>query len=277
MTIAVSERHGAPANLAEQMRYASALADASLVPDSFKRQPPNILVALAISTDLGESPWTVMSEMSVIGGKPSFSAKFMRSRVRKAGHRLRESYADGVARCVIIRADDPEFEHVAEWDEAKARAHDLWGKGHWKKNPQLMLKNRALSECVREACYEVMGGIGYTPDEVADFTPAAGAERPAAARPAVVQMPTSAASLRSALAKSLEKAADQADLAVNVETGEIVDAEPVVTLADVDACTTTDELNELWPLTHDGAIREAMSTRAAAIKAALVRDARDES
>ena len=44
-------------------------------------------------------------------------------------------------------------------------------------------------------------------------------------------------------------------------------AEAVVTLADVEACTTTDELNELWPLTHDAAIREAMSARAAAIKA----------
>ena len=34
-----------------------------------------------------------------------------------------------------------------------------------------MLKNRALSEVVREACYEVMGGVAYTPDEVQDFAP----------------------------------------------------------------------------------------------------------
>ena len=160
----------APA-LGDQMRYAEALASANLVPDSFKRQPPNVLVALAIAADMGESPWTVMAEMAVVSGRPSFSAKFMRSRVRRAGHRLRESYVDGVARAVIVRSDDPDYEHVAEWDEAKARAHDLWGKGHWKKNPELMLKNRALSEVVREACYEVMGGVGYTPDEVHDFAP----------------------------------------------------------------------------------------------------------
>ena len=152
------ERHQpAPGGLSEQMRYAEALSGAGLVPDNFKRQPANVLVALDIARSMNESPWTVMSEMSVIGGRPSFSAKFIRSRVRQAGHRLRETYKDGVARAVIIRSDDPDFEHTAEWDEAKARQHGLWDKGHWRKNPELMLKNRALSECAREACYEEIG------------------------------------------------------------------------------------------------------------------------
>lgn len=159
--------------LDEAMRYATAIADAGIVPQAFKRQPANILVAQEISKALGESVWVTMSEMSIISGRPSFSAKFMRSRVRQAGHRLRESFdkETGTARAVIIRSDDPEFEHVAEWDQAKAEQHQLWGKGHWQKNPELMLKNRALSEVVREACYEVMGGVAYTPDEVQDFAP----------------------------------------------------------------------------------------------------------
>ena len=160
-----------PASLDDQMRYAEALSSATILPPAFQRQPANVLVALAEATELGESPWTIMQEMAIISGKPSFSAKFMRTRIRKAGHLLRESFNDGVARCVIIRADDPEFEHVATWDRAKAEKHGLWGKGHWAKNPELMLANRALSECVREACYEVMGGVGYTPDEVMDFAP----------------------------------------------------------------------------------------------------------
>jgi len=166
------ERHTSnpvPSSLDEQMRYARAVAEAGLAPNTFRAQPANVLIALDIAQSLNESAWTVMSEMSVISGRPSFSAKFMRSRVRQAGHKLRETYTDGVARAVIIRSDDPDFEHAAEWDEAKARDHDLWGKGHWRKNPVLMLKNRALSEVVREACYEVMGGIAYTPDEVMDF------------------------------------------------------------------------------------------------------------
>lgn len=188
-----------PANLNDQIAYAKYLADAGLLPDAFKRRPADILIALAIADDLGESAWTVMSEMSVIGGKPSFSAKFMRARVRKAGHKLRESFEAGKARCVIVRNDDPEFEHVAIWDEHKAKAHGLWGKGHWTKNPDLMLANRALSECVREACYEVMGGVGYTPDEVADFTPKTNGYA-SAETVSVTQVPHPATSIAEAVA-----------------------------------------------------------------------------
>ena len=171
------ERHNpesfAITSLDEAMRYSQAIADAGIVPDSFKRQPANILVAQEIAKALQESVWVTMSEMSIISGRPSFSAKFMRSRVRQAGHKLREYFDEetGTAKAVIIRSDDPEFEHTSKWNRAKAEQHGLWGKGHWKKNPELMLKNRALSEVVREACYEVMGGVAYTPDEVQDFAP----------------------------------------------------------------------------------------------------------
>ena len=171
------ERHNpetfAITSLDEAMRYSQAIADAGIVPDSFKRQPANILVAQEIAKALQESVWVTMSEMSIISGRPSFSAKFMRSRVRQAGHKLREYFDEetGTAKAVIIRSDDPDFEHTSKWNRAKAEQHGLWGKGHWKKNPELMLKNRALSEVVREACYEVMGGVAYTPDEVQDFAP----------------------------------------------------------------------------------------------------------
>lgn len=157
--------------LDEAMRYAEAMAGAGMIPDRFKRQPANILVAQEIAQTMGESTWLIMSELYFVGAVPTFSAKYMRSRVRSAGHKLRETFdkETGTARAVIIRADDPEFEHVAEWDDAKAQKHGLLDKGHWLKNPELMKKNRAVSEVIREACYEVMGGIAYTTDEAQDF------------------------------------------------------------------------------------------------------------
>lgn len=173
----------AAAELDQQIHYAEVLADAGLLPDAFKKNPPNVLIAIEVARTLDEAPFTVMQEMAVISGKPSFSAKFMRTRVRKAGHRLRETFENGVARCVIIRRDDPDFEHVAEWDEKKAKQHGYWGKGHWAKNPQLMLRNRALSECVREACNEVMGSIDYTDDEIVDFPATSPADKAHAAAP----------------------------------------------------------------------------------------------
>lgn len=157
--------------LDEAMRYAEAMSGAGMIPDKFKRQPANILVAQEIAQTMGESTWVIMSELYFVGAVPTFSAKYMRSRVRQAGHKLRETFdhETRTAKAVIIRADDPDFEHVAVWDEAKARAHGVWDKGHWKKNPELMMKNRAASEVIREACYEVMAGIPYTTDEARDF------------------------------------------------------------------------------------------------------------
>lgn len=162
-----------PKDVADAKDYAASLAQAGIVPPAFQRRPADILVAMDLAHALNESLFVTMSELSIISGRPSFSAKFMRSRVRQAGHRLRETFdpETQTAKCVIIRHDDPEFEHVVTWDRAKAEKHGLWGKGHWKKNEELMLKNRAVSECVREACYEVMGGIAYTSDEVMDFAP----------------------------------------------------------------------------------------------------------
>lgn len=229
------ERHNPAAGaLSEQMRYAEALSGAGLVPDNFKRQPANVLVALDIARSMNESPWTVMSEMSVIGGRPSFSAKFIRSRVRQAGHRLRETYTDGVARAVIIRSDDPDFEHTAEWDEAKARQHGLWDKGHWRKNPELMLKNRALSECAREACYEVMGGVAYTPDEVMDFAPSERVDQPA---PASRTRQQGARSNRDAAMQALQPEPAVADMG---------DDELAAIIERIEQSTDKDELRGLY-------------------------------
>ena len=51
------ERHNpetfAITSLDEAMRYSTAIADAGIVPDSFKRQPANILVAQEIAKALG--------------------------------------------------------------------------------------------------------------------------------------------------------------------------------------------------------------------------------
>ena len=154
-------------NLAVQMKHAEILSQANMIPDKFKGNPANVLVAQELAQSMGESTWVTMSELYFVGNVPTFSAKYMRTRVRAAKHILRESFDPETmtATCTIIRNDDPDFEHTIRWDKAKAEAHGLWGKGHWKKNPELMLKNRAVSECVREACNEVMGGVNYTPEE----------------------------------------------------------------------------------------------------------------
>ena len=55
-----------------------------------------------------------------------------------------------------------------------------------------MLEWRAIAACVRKACPEVLAGLRYTPEEVAEFT---GPEQPTATTVRQVHTPTAPASL----------------------------------------------------------------------------------
>ena len=158
------------APLPERMQYAKALSASGLIPQAYRGQPANVLVAIEYGHALGIAPIVALSEINVIQGTPSLSASLMAALARQAGHKVRVTSTAESATCTIIRADDSDYEHTATWDKAKAQAAGLWGKGHWAKDPATMLRWRAISECVRFACSEVLGGIRYTPEEVAEFT-----------------------------------------------------------------------------------------------------------
>lgn len=158
----------------ERWRYSQALADASLLPDAYRRQPANVLLALESGAALNVAPMVAIQEIHVIKGKPSPSAQLMAALVRRAGHRLRITGDATHAVCEIVRHDDPEFTFRSEWTMQRAAAAGLT-TDMWKKYPANMLKARAISECCRDACPDVVVGFGYTPEELGDPTDAAGA------------------------------------------------------------------------------------------------------
>lgn len=166
----IEQYTGGP-SLPDKMEFAKALAHAGMIPKVYQAAPANVLVAIELGEALGIKPIVAINEINVINGTPSPSASLMISLARAAGHKVRVYNDDtGAGVCEIIRADDPDFTHRSVWDEAKARKGGLWGKGHWGKDPATMLRWRAASECVRLACSEVLGGLKYTPEEVAEFT-----------------------------------------------------------------------------------------------------------
>lgn len=157
-------------SLTEKVQYAKFLAESGLLPPSYRKQPANILFATEYGELLGLHPIAAITGINVIDGKPSISASLISALVRRAGHRLRVqatgSGDDAKARCQITRADDPGFTYGATWDMQRARQADLLGKTNWRRYPMAMLKARAISECARDACPEVLLGLHYTPDEL---------------------------------------------------------------------------------------------------------------
>jgi hypothetical protein len=171
--IAVRQQRDLAAAIPAKLQYARALADSGLLPAQFRRQPGNVLYAVEYGEMLGLAPMAAITGIHVIEGKPTASAGLISALVRRAGHKLRAWGDTRSATCVIIRADDPDFEFRVTWTLNKnsdgnpsAEVAGLLGKDVWKKYGASMLKSRAISQCARDACEEVLFGLHYTPEEL---------------------------------------------------------------------------------------------------------------
>lgn len=159
--------------------FANALAGSRLLPPDYRGDPASVLWALEYGRELGIGVVTTVSSVHVINGKPTASADLMASLTRRAGHRMRITGDDTHAEVHIFRADDPEFAFTCRWDMDKAHQAGLTKSNTWKSYPAAMLRARAISECVRMACPEVMHGTIYTPEELGAPTDAEGNVIPA--------------------------------------------------------------------------------------------------
>lgn len=155
-------------DMAEAAIYAQAGA---LVPSQMRGNAGDMYILMQIAKHLNVPVISVLRGFSFIGDKdvkPTMTAQFMAGLVRNAGHTLREQWdaETSTASAVIIRKDDPQFEHVAVWDEEKARVAGLWeSTPTWVQYPKAMLMARATSEVCRQAVSEVLMGFSYVPEE----------------------------------------------------------------------------------------------------------------
>lgn len=162
------------AELATQMDFArmvTAGGGQSILPDAYRGNPANVLIAVGLGQAMGLSPAESLYRISVIKGKPSASAELIAANVRRAGHKLRVRGDENSATATIIRADDPDYEFTVTRDLEWARRMGLASNDNYKKQPGTMLQWRAISAVARLACPEALYGVTYTPDEVAETQP----------------------------------------------------------------------------------------------------------
>ncbi|MGW5267306.1 hypothetical protein ACWEQ4_01520 [Rhodococcus sp. NPDC003994] len=166
MTLAL--RHDtAPEFIDDKMRWCKELAHSSLLPANYRNKPENLFFAMEYADALGIARIQALTSINVISGKPSINAETMAGRVRAAGHKLRITGNDQWAKAELIRHDDPDSTFAVEWNLERARtAGLLTGNPNWTKYPAAMLKARAITEIVRMAASEVMGGIVYSAEEL---------------------------------------------------------------------------------------------------------------
>jgi hypothetical protein len=162
-----SEAH----HLTAQMNFARALASGTMLPDAYRNQPANVLIAIGLGQSMGLSPAESLYRIAVIKGKPTASAELIAANVRKSGHKLRvltDEQAMSVT-ATIVRADDPDFEFKVTRDLAWAQSMGLDRNDNYRKQPLTMLQWRAITAVARLACPEALYGVSYTPDEMYDM------------------------------------------------------------------------------------------------------------
>lgn len=154
-------------NLDASVEYARKLSASELLPKAYVGKPANVLLAAEYGRSIGLDPVTAIQMTHIVSGKPTASAQLVGALVRRAGHRLRVRGDATTATAKIIRADDTEFEFTATWTLERAKKAGLLKNPTWTSFPEAMLKARAITECARDACPEVLAGIGaYTAEEI---------------------------------------------------------------------------------------------------------------
>lgn len=72
-------------NFVAGQRMARALSESSLVPEAYRGNLPNVLIALELASRIGASALMVMQSLDIVHGRPSWRASFLIATVNSSG------------------------------------------------------------------------------------------------------------------------------------------------------------------------------------------------
>ena len=163
-----------PASSFDLVPQAASLADqiarTDFAPAGLRGKPEAVMAAMLTGHEIGIGPMQALSAISVINGRPCMSAKLMRALVHRAGHDLWFEVKSNTKVTICARRADWPEDRVAKvtWTMDDAKAAGLAGGQNYRKYPRAMLAARATGEICRDNFADVLGGIGYTPEELSD-------------------------------------------------------------------------------------------------------------
>lgn len=158
-------------------RAAKLLSASSLVPDAYKGNLPNCVIALNMAQRLGADPLMVMQNLYVVHGRPGWSAQFLIAcfnqcgryttmKFKWVGQRGKDTWG-----CVAYAKELSSGETIEgpEITVALAKEEGWYQKNgsKWKTLPQLMLMYRAAAWLVRTHAPEISMGL-QTQEEIHD-------------------------------------------------------------------------------------------------------------
>ena len=159
-------------------RQAKSLCESDLVPTSYQGQKglPNCLVAIEMGKRMKLSPLTVMQNLNVIHGTPTWSAQFITSQILGCGRFTNFDYlvkGEGdtlEVQCVATRVEDQKLVKGTAVSMKMARLEGWTRNSKYQSMPELMLRNRAATFFGRQYIPDLLLGV-QTSEEVVDIQP----------------------------------------------------------------------------------------------------------
>lgn len=211
-----------------QLRKAKVFAASTLVPQQYRNNLPDCVIAMNMANRIGADVLQVMQNLYIVQGKPGWSAQFLIATFNQSGKfsamRFEWEGKEGKPdwRCRAYATEKATGETIrgawVSWDMAQKEGWTKKAGSKWLSMPEMMMQYRAAAFLVRAYAPELAMGL-QTADEIIDVTPAAGNAEAAQTK-------------AEAIAKALRtRQAEAPPPAVDTDTGEV--AGPAVSYATV--------------------------------------------
>lgn len=166
---------GTSDNFIMAMQMAKALASSTIVPQTFQKNDANCLIAISQAQKFDIDPLTVMQNLYVIQGRPTWKSSFLIAMINNSEKydmelQFDEAEKDGKpysCKCWTTKDGRMVDGIKVTMDMADAEGWTKKNGTKWKTLPQLMLRYRAASFFANLNCPELTTGM-YTREEVLD-------------------------------------------------------------------------------------------------------------
>lgn len=147
---------------------AQKIAGTEFVPAGLRGKPEAVMACMLYGREAGVGEMNALAKIHVVDGRPGMAAELMRALVFQHGHELWIEETSST-RCIVGgKRRDSSRETRVTWTIEDAKRAGLEGRQNWRKYPDAMLLARATAKLCRAVFPDVLAGLSYTLEELAD-------------------------------------------------------------------------------------------------------------
>ena len=150
-----------PESFQAMYNVADMFSKTGLVPSSLRGKPADVLLILQMGNEMQMKPTQALQMIDCIQGKPTVKPQGMLALIRMKFPDAIIRIDDSINGKVVVtmgRCQSDQDLYTSTWTIDRAKVMGLTGKDNWKKQPQTMLKWRAVADAARTVFPDILLG-----------------------------------------------------------------------------------------------------------------------